>query len=365
MDETFSYKGVDYKINNFYESKPTSGQDRLHVTTDPDIGLALINELKIEITKDTTTTTYEEGGFEENSGTSGQYEQDDDGLDLAANDWVTVTISSKAIDPHPLDPPTNLGYFRDNGCCGYWGEDWLIISWDPITDAPYYEIRYRAGWGARRTAWSAWEVAAEVDRFGGYGLYGLFPAFSGIFYEVEVRGVGSNGWGGQAARLPARTDYDAPTPVSDVELTTGDTELTVSWTAGHRNDRWKVQYGTGGTSNEYWVDEPSTTITGLQNATEYQIGIQGWRDLGGDPFGTYRWAPTPIQYAYTMLLVDAPENVEVVDTVVDEPDLNYRPGFPLLPPVLPNLPIGPILPPVRAGTTVMIRWDAAEGAPTI
>ncbi len=180
----------------------------------------------------------------------------------------------------------------------------------------------------------------------------MFPGYDGISYHVQVRGVKSDGRKGETADLIAQTWFDAPTAVSNIEVTSGDTEPSVSWTVGNNNDRWNViYYQRDELVSSYFVESPSTTITGLENADEYKIEVEGWRDLGEDPFGQEQSVAAPREHAYSMPLA-APESVEVVDITTSEPDMVFRPGLLPLPPDDDH----------ESDEAVRVSWDAVEGA---
>ncbi len=119
---------------------------------------------------------------------------------------------------------------------GYWDESRITVFWSAVAAASWYEIRYRAVRGTAQAAWSAWAGADEIDRVDGVPLSGLFPAWDGTAYEIEVRGVDSGNNRGPAASLTAKTRYDQPTPVRNLRLVSNDGELGVYWTAGNHND---------------------------------------------------------------------------------------------------------------------------------
>ncbi len=114
------------------------------------------------------------------------------------------------------------------------------------------------------------------------------------------------------------------------------------------------------------VDDPNVTITGLENGTEHRVSIQAYRKLGvhpvlGDPIMP---GALPI-HAYSMPLA-APGSLTVTRVMNRDPDLIYRPGWPLLPPgsELPDLPWLPPDDAIITKQALEISWDPVVGAPS-
>ncbi len=150
----------------------------------------------------------------------------------------------------PLSPPTGLWHPTDTDDydprfgrfgSGWWDEDMITVFWNALTDAASYEMRYRAVKGTQEDTWSAWADADEFDREHGLTLSDLFPAYAGIEYEIELRGVHSSNRKGEATSYTAQTKYNAPTAVSNVRVASNDGELAVAWTPRRHNESWSVR----------------------------------------------------------------------------------------------------------------------------
>ena len=120
---------------------------------------------------------------------------------------------------------------------------------------------------------------------------------NGTTYQVQVRAqnsVGAGDWSNSATHTIGR-----PSAPAAPTLTTGNAQLTATWTAASGNGStitdYDVQYCSAGCTNDAnWTSIPDTTpstalsytITGLTNGTTYQVRVRAENSAGNGP-----WSP--------------------------------------------------------------------------
>ncbi len=114
---------------------------------------------------------------------------------------------------------------------------------------------------------------------------------NGTAYDVRVRAVNAEGDGAWSDAATA-TPGGAPERITDLSLTTGDAQIGLSWTApgdgGLSITGYDVEYRVTSTGGA-WTDaghsgtDPSHTITGLTNGTEYDIQVRAVNAAGDGP----------------------------------------------------------------------------------
>ena len=183
------------------------------------------------------------------------------------------------------------------------GDRQLGVSWTApasngaaITD---YDVRYRRSGGG----WTDHPVQFP-DR--STTITGLE---NGTSYEVQVRAgnsVGKGSWSANATDTPA----SVPSAPARPTLTPGDRQLGASWTAPASNGAaitdYDVRYRRSGGG---WTDHPvqfpdrSTTITGLENGTAYEVQVRAGNSVGKGSWSASA-TDTPIAAEYEITLTD-------------------------------------------------------------
>ena len=208
--------------------------------------------------------------------------------------WTSAVSGTPAAVPDAPDAPTLSA-----------GDRQISISWsEPSNDngsaVTDYDVRYRACTATPKTCassptWGSWSTISHT----GTGTTASKTSLTnGTAYQVQVRAQNANGespWSNAASATPAGKPAKPSTPT----VTTGDQQLTVTWTAPSDNGSaitgYSVHYCTSTddcTDDDNWTDSGhsdttrSVDITGLTNGTAYKVRVRATNSVGDGPWST-------------------------------------------------------------------------------
>ena len=182
------------------------------------------------------------------------------------------------------------------------GNNQLAVSWTAPTetgglDVTDYDVRYTQ-YDLGGLATGDWdEVSASIGTDTSVTITGLIPGFD---YDVQVRAENGNGEGDWSSSTegtpsPPPDAPDAPT------LAVGDQQITVSWDEpddqGNDITDYDVEYRAGESGD--WSERThvgtgrTTTITGLENDTAYQVRVRATNAAGSSDWSSSSSA-TPV-----------------------------------------------------------------------
>ena len=162
--------------------------------------------------------------------------------------------------------------------------------------------RLRVAWAAPASGGAVSDYDLQYRRSGGgwtdhsHSGVGRSAVIAGLTngqaYEVQVlakNSVGSSGWSASASNTPTAQAPDAPRPP---ELTRGNEQLGVSWSAPATNGaaindydvRYKRSSDTAWTDHSHNGTGTSTTITNLANGTDYDVQVRASNSAGPGPW---------------------------------------------------------------------------------
>ena len=213
--------------------------------------------------------------------------------------WTTSVSGTPAAVPDAPDEPTLTS-----------GDTQISVSWSaPANDngstVTDYDVRYRKCTATPKTCassanstWGSWSNRSGETTSDTATSATLASLTNGTAYQVQVRAQNANGegpWSSAAKETPA----GKPTKPSTPTVTTGDQELTVTWTAPSDNGSaitgYNLQYCTSTsdcTDDTNWTeDSPSDTslshtITGLTNSTTYKVRLRATNSVGSGPWSS-------------------------------------------------------------------------------
>lgn len=192
----------------------------------------------------------------------------------------SLTFSFRVFGKAPK-APTNLAVQRAHA-------DRITILWEnpstPFVTVVEHEIEYRTKGTSR---WKRKRIDAPATS---YTITGLTRNTT---YQIRVKNVAESGHVGFSSILEAETrPYAAPSVPRNVSLVENGTEtLTIEWdkpsdNGGRRIVVYDVRYRE--TSTDTWTEEEtrttSFTITGLEQGTEYRVGVRAVNIAGPGPW---------------------------------------------------------------------------------
>ncbi|MYC25141.1 MAG: hypothetical protein F4X56_04390 [Gammaproteobacteria bacterium] len=192
----------------------------------------------------------------------------------------SLTFSFRVFGKAPK-APTNLAVQRAHA-------DRITITWEnpstPFVPVVEHEIEYRAKGTSR---WKRKRIDAPATS---YTITGLTRNTT---YQIRVKNVAESGHVGFSSIFEAETrPYATPSAPRNVTLVEASTEtLTVEWdkpadNGGRRVVVYDVRYREKGAGT--WIEEEtrttSFTITGLEQGTEYLIGVRAVNVAGTGPW---------------------------------------------------------------------------------
>ena len=227
--------------------------------------------------------------------------------------FAIILLCTPTAYAQPTTAPTNLGWGDLEGSSSTGEGLWL-----------YYEYRSTPGSGTRyeyrrKTAggdFGRWVIGSAESLGGDKKTFELmdFEWESHATYTIELRAADGAGYG------PANAITFAPkwpNPPQNVQVTSGNEQLTLTWDSPLENSCTVIGYSIRGGGRHIQANDTQVTITGLTNGTTYEIYIEA--DAGYD-------APCLAQDSYYM--GDGP--VYSIPVVVS--------GMPAMPtPILPGL----------------------------
>ncbi len=261
---------VEYKKQNSDSTWPTDWTSHTHSDTNTATNIdSLTNGSKYRVRVQATS----------NNGNSG---------------WTSAVEGTPAAVPDAPDTPTLTA-----------GDAKIDISWSEpsnnngsaVTD---YDVRYRACTATPKTCTSSptWGSWSTISHTGTATAASKTSLTNGTAYQVQVRAQNANGespYSNSASAIPAGKPKKPATPT----VTTGDQQLTVSWTAPSDNGSaitgYTVQYCTSTddcTNDDNWYDSghsdttTSVDITGLTNGTSYKVRVRATNSVGDGPWST-------------------------------------------------------------------------------
>ena len=145
----------------------------------------------------------------------------------------------------------------------------LSVSWTAAVGATSHEFRYGTTSGAGTWAATTSDTSQTIT-----GLT------NGTTYYVQVRGKNTIGAGAHAEI--SATPNTAPAAPTSLTRASGDSSITVGWTAAARATSHEFRYGTTSGAGTWAATDTNTsqTITGLTNGTKYFVQIRG-KNIGG------------------------------------------------------------------------------------
>ena len=184
--------------------------------------------------------------------------------------------------------PANVSASRSGqGAVGQSGNS-IIATWDAVTGATGYDVRYSTDDGA------TWTLAATNHQGTGYTLT---SADNSLSYIVGVRAVYENGetsgWTSSNTVPAASQEQQAPDPVASVTASRENGAIKASWDAVEGATKYHVTYSTDGGSS--WSlaagehDGNSITIANADDDLPYVVGVRAGNDAGWSAGST----PTP------------------------------------------------------------------------
>jgi hypothetical protein len=237
----------------------------------------------------------------------------DSGLSSSATFYYTVSaVGSEGLESSQSDYIQTSTQARLSAPAAPWvtntTKDSITITWTPVSGAAKYEI------------W--WCLTSEGQYINHaetmappYTHDGLRPATT---YYYKVKALGSNGVTSEFSTYVKGTtnnqDGSSPALIMDAAptVTTGNTQLTVSWTAVDGATAYEVWIGTTNNSalaTKYGADTSglSTTITGLSNGTTYYVWVKAKNSVGTSGFSPVA-SGIPRALMGTITITLAPQN---------------------------------------------------------
>jgi hypothetical protein len=191
----------------------------------------------------------------------------------------------------------------------------LTVEWIQSVNATGYEVWF----GTENDTGKATKVA---EPFTGTSCI-ITNLTNSTTYYVWVRATNSAGcsdWSSVATGKPV-SSVNPPLAPAVVNVTAGDSQLTVTWTAAAGATDYQVWYGTSTDSNKASqfgndLTELTSTITGLTNGTRYYIWVKAKNEAGVSDFSLVATA-TPIQLKVnlTITAVDSSSKQNIPDAV--------------------------------------------------
>ena len=204
-----------------------------------------------------------------------------------------------------------------------YGNGWLKVTWNAVTgdakggsDIKNYIVQWKSGTDDYSTTKQATPTESP---------YTITNLTNGTLYTVRVRAVNETYPNDPSDDPDDGSNEDSETPrtipekPTDLEVISGDKQLTVSWTApvpekngGAGINRYIVQWKSGSkeydTSRQETTSNTSQVIKELTNGTPYSIQVRS--DNGEEPEGEqeYNWEETT---GTPMTVPGAPTNLEV------------------------------------------------------
>ena len=267
---TISGYQVEYKKQNSDNTWPTDWTSHTHSDTNTATNIdSLTNGSKYRVRVQATS----------NNGNSG---------------WTSAVEGTPAAVPDAPDTPTLTA-----------GDAKIDISWSEpsnnngsaVTD---YDVRYRACTATPKTCTSSptWGSWSTISHTGTATAASKSSLTNGTAYQVQVRAQNANGespYSNSASAIPAGKPAKPSTPT----VTTGDQQLTVTWTAPSDNGStitgYTVQYCTSTddcTNDDNWYDSghsdttTSVDISGLTNGTSYKVRVRATNSVGDGTWST-------------------------------------------------------------------------------
>jgi len=160
------------------------------------------------------------------------------------------------------------------------GNGQLSVTWTAIAGAEQYEVFYGTGVNPPQTASRTVTVASAT-------ITGLT---NGTTYNVWVRGKNSNGYSTMSDSVSGKPIGN----IGAVTLTSGNEQLTVSWSAVNGADEYEVYYSTSSTMPTNPLQTISTTtatIDGLSNGTTYNVWVKPRNTTGSGNVSTVNGKP--------------------------------------------------------------------------
>ena len=189
-----------------------------------------------------------------------------------------LAAAPTALTTFMVDPGPDFGELRVR-----WDK---VEAEDPDDNATGYRIRYEAKVdGADHDMLS---VAADSMDVGDVEMAIISGLENNAVYIVEIAAFNMDGFSTATASI-AETTLNAPAPsaIASLTLTAGDMRIMAEWTEpdgrGVDITGYDVEYRTTGAAYKPWPHSGTARmaeLTGLKNATEYEIQVRG-KSVGG------------------------------------------------------------------------------------
>ena len=235
--------------------------------------------------------------------------------------WSSSRKATPATKPSTPSPTVSAGHRQ------------LVVSWDAPSDGgddiSDYDVQYK------KSSVSTW---TNANHSGTGTTKTISSLTNGTEYDVQVRAtnsVGDSAWSSSVSGTPDQ----APRKPSKPTVTRGDQQLSVSWSAPTNNGTditdYDVQYKKSSdsdwTSHSFTGTGTSTTITGLDNGTQYDVQVRAENDAGEGAWSDSRKAtpattpsaPSPtVSEGHRQLVVSWSEPSDGGDDITDY-DVQY------------------------------------------
>jgi subtilisin family serine protease len=164
------------------------------------------------------------------------------------------------------------------------GDGEISLSWSPAADngaaITDYRIEYVINTGA---PWTIVNDGVDTDT-----SVTVTQLVNGTNYSFRVTAWNGVGWGSSATA--AATPAGAPGAPEDLSATTGDGEISLSWSPAADNGSvvvgYEIEYSGPETGNDWvtWEELDATvtslTVSGLSNGSDYQFRVTAWNGVG-------------------------------------------------------------------------------------
>ena len=235
--------------------------------------------------------------------------------------WSSSRKATPATKPSTPSPTVSAGHRQ------------LVVSWDAPSDGgddiSDYDVQYK------KSSVSTW---TNANHSGTGTTKTISSLTNGTEYDVQVRAtnsVGDSAWSSSVSGTPDQV----PRKPSKPTVTRGDQQLSVSWSAPTNNGTditdYDVQYkkstDSDWTSHSFTGTGTSTTITGLDNGTKYDVQVRAENDAGEGAWSDSRKAtpattpsaPSPtVSEGHRQLVVSWSEPSDGGDDITDY-DVQY------------------------------------------
>jgi titin len=194
---------------------------------------------------------------------------------------------SNSDNPQPPEAPASLSVTA--------ADKQLTVSWTAVEGATAYEVWYGTSSDSANAQQFGDDVPSTRSRTSSSGVELVETTITGLTngttYYVWVKAknsAGTSGFSPARSGMPAAATT-APAAPGLPTITTGDKQITVSWTAVNSATAYEVWYGTSSDSANARkfgddVTSTNTTITGLTNGTIYYMWVKAKNKAGASGF---------------------------------------------------------------------------------